>query len=232
MRRAATILLAIGVTLPATGCMRSVRARATEYATDFLDSYERLEPGDRYEPLYQWNATGVDWTAYDKLILAPVVARGRADDDLDVPHDIAEDIIQRLDDKLYIALCPDYLMVNDPCPGALHLEVAVTRIMPRHTLFDTTTTISPIGLATTAGSGAYSGRTPFTGGLAIEYRITEAESGRPLAEAADRRLGGKWIAKGFSKWADANAVIDAYAEMLPFRLCRLRDGDCEAPLQP
>ena len=232
---AATLLC---LALVSTGCMRTVRARGTQFS-DFLDDYSTLTRGERYDALYHWRDPGADWARYDRLILEPVVFWGDARTDRRLTERRKREIATYFYNKAYVALSPEFLMLDEPHhpsatePDTLELRIAITRIDRRDTLFDTTSTITTLGLATTSAVGAYTGRAPYTGELAIEFMIHDAETGRTLARGADRRVGGKWLLKGFDPWADAYAAIDAVTDNLAYRLCALRgESDCDPPLQP
>ena len=231
MVRALVAILALAILIPTAGCMRTARARNTEYA-GFLHDYAHLHRGERYDALYQWRRPGVRWTSYDKLVLDPVIIFGDARVQSALSHVERRNLLEYFYDTLYIALSTDFLMIDDPEPGAVRVEVAVTGVGPRKPLLDTASGVTPFGMASTELIWATAGKAPFTGELAIEFRITDAATGQTLSEGADRRVGGRWLTKGFDKWADAYAAIDAYADNLSYRLCVLRAGDCKPPLQP
>lgn len=226
MRTILAACLALATLIPASGCMRTARARDTTYA-GFLGDYARLqrsEPGDRDDALYQWREPGVNWDRYDKLILDPVTIFGDVRVQSALSHLERRNLLQYFYDTLYIALSPEFLMIDDPEPGALRLEVAVTGIGARRPILDTASNLSPVAMATSEVFWAATGKAPFTGELAIEFRITDAATGETLSEGADRRVGGRWLVKGFDKWADAYAAIDAYAREFAHRLRALRAG--------
>lgn len=235
MRTKTLIVLALLIALPGAGCMRSVRARATQFS-DFLDDYSTLTRGERYEPLYRWRAPGVDWSRYDALVLDPVVFWGDAATDPRLTEREKRELATYFYNKAYIELSPGFLML-DGAGGlrsdTLELRFAITRIDRRDALLDTTSTLTTFGLASTSAVGAYTGKAPYTGELSIEYMIVDASTGRTVSRGADRRVGGKWLAKGLDPWADAYAAIDAVTENLAYSLCELRAGsDCDRPLQP
>jgi hypothetical protein len=225
-------ILALAMLIPGAGCMRTARARDTTYS-GFLANYAHLERATNdTDAVYQWRKPGVQWADYDKLVLDPVTIFGDAHVQSALSRVERRNLLEYFYNTLYVALAPEFLMIDDPEPGAVRLEVAVTGIGARKPILDTASNLSPVAMATTEVVWAATGKAPFTGELAIEFRITDAATGETLSEGADRRVGGRWLVKGFDKWADAYAAIDAYAENFSDRLGALRGGACGQPLRP
>ena len=64
----------------------------------------------------------------------------------------------------------------------------------------------------------------------MEAKITDAETGKILMEAVDRRGGTKDLSGMTNEWNDVEKAYDYWADALRFRLCLLRGGtDCVEP---
>ena len=71
----------------------------------------------------------------------------------------------------------------------------------------------------------------FVGAAQIELKITAAQTGKVVAAAVDRRVGGKTVGKGFDSWADVKHAFDWWAELAAYRLC-VTTGGANCPEKP
>ncbi len=228
-RTVAVTIALLGVAVVSSGCMRSHRVADVEYS-GFLKDYTRLERGGRDQAMYRWVRPGVDWTRYDKCILDPV-EMWRPKGKRDLTDKQAQELTNYLYVKLHDALGEYVTMVDQPQPGAVRYEVALTSANRRNVTLDTISTIAPLGLAAGAVTQTFTGRAPFTGDAAVEFRIRDSKTGQVLAEGIDRRAGGKWLGKELSDWADVYAAMDAWANLAGYRTCvELQRGNCRPPV--
>jgi hypothetical protein len=213
----------------ATGCAGSKQAREVTTFSGFLNDYDRLEPGDKYEAKLRWIDSGADWRSYDKVMVDPIQAWGEAG-----KSEVDSATLQKLLDRFYVVLRDtlgeDYQIVSAPAPGAFRVQAAITRIGASVPALDGISTVLPIGFAASAVTEGVTGKPAFTGELALEMRVVDAMTSRALGEAVDTRVGGKKLGKAWDKWADAYSVMDTWAAMLKYRFCMQRgDLDCVPP---
>ena len=73
-------------------------------------------------------------------------------------------------------------------------------------------------------------RCDFTADVAVEFRASDAMTTATLAEGVDRRVGGKNLGKGMSKWSDVQNAMDKWAQIMVYRLCVLSERQgCQEP---
>lgn len=74
------------------------------------------------------------------------------------------------------------------------------------------------------------GKPNFVGSAVVQFKATDAKTGKVLAAGVDRRVGGKALDKGFDKWADVINIMDHWGELMKLRLCKMKGrANCQAP---
>jgi hypothetical protein len=70
--------------------------------------------------------------------------------------------------------------------------------------------------------------------LLVEAEWTDAVTGEVLGATIDRHFGqASFDPATLKSWADVNRVLEAYAVIIRYRLCRFRGGDdCTVPAAP
>jgi len=218
----------IAVTLMG-GCAKTMQARTSEYS-GFLDDYSRLERGKKHEAMYRWVDPDVDWRAYDKILIDPIVRYVDAEQTPDMERDDAQEVIDYFYERLYEDFSEDYEMVRAPAPGTIRFQIALTRVNATSPVVDGVSTVIPVGLGIAGVQWALTGQPTFTADVAVEFRASDAMTTATLAEGVDRRVGGKNLGKGMSKWSDVKNGMDYWAKAMRYRLCVLSDReDCRKP---
>ena len=82
-------------------------------------------------------------------------------------------------------------MVESPEPHTLRIQGAITKIEPPHVALDVVSTVVPQARLASKLTELVTGKPAFVGEAQVETKITDAESGKILAEGVDRRVGGK-----------------------------------------
>ena len=211
------------------GCAKTMQARTSEYS-GFLDDYSRLERGKKHEAMYRWVDPDVDWRAYDKILIDPIVRYVDAEQTPDMERDDAQEVIDYFYERLYEDFSEDYEMVRAPAPGTIRFQIALTRVNATLPVVDGVSTVIPVGLGVSGVQWALTGQPTFTADVAVEFRASDAMTAATLAEGVDRRVGGKNLGKGMSKWSDVKNGMDYWAKAMRYRLCVLSERpDCQKP---
>jgi hypothetical protein len=216
-RRTPSGLLAAFLALAACSAQTTRQAPAVN-ASGFLGDYSRLQPGGPGRALLVYRAPDVNIAAYDKLILDPVTvwrppgatdAVSRAD-------------LQRLADLLYGMLLSRlrtyYIMVQNPGPKTLRIRAALTEATPSSTSMDIVSQIGPITGAASRANAMATGTPGWVGAASAEIQVLDAETGKELFAAADRRFGEKTLTGSSDPWADVTDTLALWADAVIGRL--------------
>ncbi|MHC4614445.1 MAG: DUF3313 domain-containing protein [Planctomycetota bacterium] len=226
MKRLLAALLLFGLVV---GCAKTMQARSSEYS-GFLEDYERLERGKKHEALYRWVNPDAAWSTYDRILLDPIMLYRDAEGQRDLKEDEVQEVLDYFYERLYEDLAEDYEMVRDPAPRTLRIRVVITRVNATSPAVDGVSTVIPVGLGISGVQWALTGQPTFTGDVAVEFRASDAMTTETLAEGIDRRVGGKNLGKGMSKWSDVQNAMDKWAQIMVYRLCVLSERQgCQEP---
>lgn len=199
------------------------------HTSGFLYDYSRLVPGGEGQAQLVYIDPQADFSAYDAIQFERVQV-WMLPSDSPVAIDPAE--MQRLADALDLALrsrlSEDYRLVDAPGPGVLRLRVALTEASQSSVPLDIASMIIPIGTIATWGSKLATGTHSFVGRAGIEGEFSDSRTGKVLAAAVDRRVGGKDFSGSTDSWNDVYAAFDLWADRTISRLRELRNSS-EAP---
>jgi hypothetical protein len=226
MRRLFVVLIAVALM---GGCAKTMQARSSEYS-GFLDDYSRLERGKKHEAMYRWVDPDAERRAYDKILIDPIVRYVDAEQTPDMERDEAQEVIDYFYERLYKDCSEDYEMVRAPAPGTIRFQIALTRVNSTSPVVEGVSTVIPVGLGVAGVQWALTGQPTFTADVAVEFRASDAMTTATLAEGVDRRVGGKNLGKGMSKWSDVKNGMDYWAKAMRYRLCVMSERpDCQKP---
>lgn len=231
--RTTLVSIVIG-TAVLTGCYQTYQVKEEPSFSGFLgNNYAKLKPGKGPDQAaLGYISPDADFRRYKVLFVAPVLFYSSAGKDLSPRNR------QTLANNFYIALSSelgkDYKLVGRPQPDTIRLQFAITEATTKKVGLDTVSTILPIGLVVKGAKQKYKGNPGFTGTFAIEFKVTDATSGKLMAAGIDKRVGGLGFSGDhFDKWDDVDQAMDLYAKISRYRLCReRRDTDCVAPPTP
>ena len=231
--RTALVSIVIGTAILA-GCYPAYQVKEEPSSSGFLgNDYAKLKPGKGPDQAAQrYISPAADFGGYKAIYMAPVLFYSSAGKDLSPQNR------QTLANNFYIALSTelgkDYKLVGQPQPDTMRLQFAITEATTKSVGLDTVSTILPIGLVVKAAKQKFKGDPGFTGKFAIEFKVTDATSGKLLAAGIDKRAGGLGFSGDhFEKWDDVDQIMDLYAKISRYRLCKeRRDTDCVAPPTP
>lgn len=224
MRRVVGALL-IGVLIGASGCAETRHVTSVD-KSGFLgkELYSKMTPGDesKLEPALRWRDDTTDWHSYTKLILDPIVVY-RQPQHLGGgnTNDNAQMLVNYFYNKLYLAASKQFEMVTEPGPGTLRMQAAITDYEQSWVGLDMISTVVPQLRATAELKGLATGKPSFVGGVQVEAKVSDSQTGRALVGVIDRRVGGKSLGKGMDSWSDVKNSMDFWCLQFIYRACVL-----------
>lgn len=215
------LALALVATLLAlTGCAAHKTDIADVKFSGFLEDYSLLKPGTEEQALYVYKKPGVDFKAYNKIMIDPVFIYYSPDAKF---KGIEPGELKELTDSFTAELknaLSDYPIVTKPEPGTLRLRIAITEIHPASPVAGTISSLIPIGIAISAASKAVTGEHTSIGETAIEIDVLDAMTVERLAAAVDRRAGKKGPFRG--EFQDAHDAFVYWSGLVRERIDEAR----------
>ncbi len=189
--------------------------------TGFLQDYSLLSKADPDGLVNRvYIKEGVDWSAYDTILLDDVVFF--IADDAKYKGFEAEELSElgtAFRQSMIINLAGAYEFTDTPGPGVLRIRTAVTNLVPNNSVTGTVTTIVPIGLGLSAVKKAVTGTHIGMGQVAFEGEVIDAQTGEIVGAVMDAKTGEKYkVTKSISKWGHVRDVFNTWATNLRQRL--------------
>jgi len=199
----------------------------------FLNDYTKLHPAkdDAEASLVYFMPDRAKFTSYTKVWLDPVqVWRGEKSDAKDLDKEDAKHVSHYLWSRLEEEIGKDYIMTQHTGPDVMRIRVGVTEAGKGVPVLDNITAAYPAALLLSKGKKYLGGTESFVGKASIEIEVTDSQSGDLIAEAVDRRGGGKYAWKPLRRWEDFEAASTYWAKKFRWRACTMRgDATCEVP---
>jgi hypothetical protein len=220
MRRAPLLLLLLLAACVALGgcAAYTTRQAKTVRTSGFLGDYSRLHPGGDGRALLVYRAADASVRGYTKVLLDPVTvwrAPGASEG-------VSRADLQRLADLLYgmlkSRLRTYYVMVHEPGPETLRIRVALTEATPSDTTMDVMSQVGPISSAAGAAKTMATGTPAWVGAASAEIQVLDAETGKELYAAVDRRIGEKTLTGSTEPWGDVTDTFAIWADRVIDRL--------------
>ncbi len=211
-------------------CARTYQARYVEKA-DFLDDYSLLKEGGDEEALLSYWKKGVNWGAYKKIIMEPVVIKKASGSALnDMTHAEGYWLKELLDYRLREELKKGFRLVNKPSKDTLIVQFAITDVETSIVILDMFSSIYPSARTLSALKHLAIGTESFVGKASIEGKILDSSTGDLLMASVDARAGGKSFEGLTDEWDDVQQAYKYWAAQLGFQLCQ-RQGrlGCQKP---
>jgi len=225
-----TTLILVIVLFFLQGCA-ATQQRRDVVKTGFLSDYSILTEGKGdHEALLRYINPDADWRSYDKIIFDSVTVWKNEE-----TQDVSPEDLQILTDFVYghfhDALSQDYTVVTQPGPGVIRVAFAITEAEASSPTADVVTSIIPQTRILTGLKGyAVGGKPGFVGSAGLEAKVTDAQTGKILLEAVDRRGGTKDLSGMTNDWNDVEKAYIYWASAIRYRLCILRGGsNCIEP---
>jgi Protein of unknown function (DUF3313) len=229
-KRATLALTAFATFL--AGCAASQQARDVQQSGFLGQDYERLRPGEEGEALLVYRNPDAPWSSYNKIKLDPVtIWAGEGSDFEDFSQPERQDLADTLYTMVNEELSQDFQMVDQPGPGALQVQVAITDAQTSSPTMDTISTVLPQALLLSQAKGLVTGKPGFVGQASVEVKAADGETGELFTAAVDRRVGGKSVSGApTDSWDDVREAYRYWAKQLRYRLCTERGAtDCAPP---
>jgi hypothetical protein len=223
-------LTVIAFILLSVGCARTYQARYVE-TSHFLDDYSLLKEGQDGDALLSYWKQGINWAAYKKIILEPVVASRLPDSELnDMTHAENHRFKELFEYKMREALKKNFKLVAHPGPNTLRVQYAITDAESSILLLDLYTSLYPSARALSLLKMLATGTESYVGQASVEGKITDSQTGELLMASADCRAGGKTIMGSFDSWDDVEQAYQYWASQLNYQLCTKQGHtDCPEP---
>ncbi|WP_139558795.1 DUF3313 domain-containing protein [Methylotetracoccus oryzae] len=224
------IALLSGSLLFLTACATTQRAPIEDKTAicNFLGSYcNKLQPGGEGQMDLRYVNSKARWTQYTKVLVDPVIIVSSTESQISAADQ------QHLADYFYAKLKENlgakFQLVDQPGPGAMRLQVALTDAQGATPVLRTITMAVP--QARTLSTVAYlaTGSYPFVGSAKGAAKVVDSVSGDLLAAVADRQIGSGHI-KAAAQWTlgDAENAITLWTERAANKLYAWTSG-AEAP---
>ena len=220
--------LAFLLAIVLAGCTATKQAPVTNLGSGgcaFLGATgcSRLRPGAQGEADLRYINPTANWTQYGKVLIDPVTYWG---DESGGPSPADQTM---LTNYFYAALVDawgkKFPIVQQPGPGVMRLQVAITSVTAATPGLRTISTVVPqLHLLNTMQSQV-TGQLAFAGSIQAEGRITDSVTGQILSEGVDKRIGGGSIqAAAQWQWGDAENAMKGWATQAAERLSSWTSG--------
>lgn len=192
------------------------------------DCGNRLIVGSKDQIGWRYVNPAVKWTGYKQVLLSPVTFWGA--DSTKVSAVDQQTLVNYFNQQLQEQLGKQFKLVQQPGPGVMKIEVAMTDAEAATPGLRTITMIVPQAHMLSNLKYLATGTFPFVGGAQAELRISDSVTGQVLIEGVDKRIGGGAAQNGLQwQWGDAEHAINDWSEMLTTRLSAWTSGT-EKPL--
>ena len=203
-----------------SGCGTTMQARKAT-PSGFLKDYSQLRPGAAGEALLVYKNPNVDFGQYDKILMDPVkVYAGKDGKIAKIPREDLQSLVNYFGAAIREHLAADYKLVNQPGPGVMRLQVALTEARGAVVALDVISSVTPPGIALNGLKTLATGSPAATGSVGAECQALDSVSGARLFAAVDARVGEKYTGKfdKLNKWRAAQGAFDYWAQRLQERL--------------
>ena len=197
-----SIFLGSSLLVSFAGCSATTQERSVKESGFLGDYYSKLRPGkgdDEAVLVYKIDQNAEIYRDYDKLLFEPITVfppskSVKKDDKIDTREELADYLTKAVTTKLREI----YELVDEPGPGVLRIQAAITEADPSNIVMK--------------GSVGYRGR------ASIEAKSTDSQTGKLFVAAMDRRLGryAPWFEK--ATWQDVEHICGVWIERLLLRL--------------
>ncbi len=187
------------------------------------DVCSMLAPNPDREGTLRYIASNVDWAQYTKAMVSPVTVWAGAKRDLTAEESQA--FANYLHQALVQQIGTVVPTVDEPGRGVIKVQTALTNAEAAVPVLRTVSMLIPQARVLSTVKYVATGDYPFVGGAQGELEITDSRTGRVLAAAVDRQIGGGALKTAAQwKWGDVENVMDEWAKEIATRLAALRAG--------
>ena len=238
MRQVYGLLILVGVMVVLPACAATRHATHVD-KSGFLgeELYEKMKPGDPSKG----ELAALRWVDPNESMLHPNLKRIILDHIVlyrqpqhlggGESNEASQELLNYFYSKLYMELSKRYEIVDTPGPETIRMQIAVTDYEQSWVALDMISTVVPQLRAVSTLKMLATEKPAFVGDAQIEIKITEAQTGKIVAAAVDRRVGGKTLGKGLDSWADVKHAFDWWSQLAVHRIC-VYTGGSNCPEKP
>lgn len=193
----------------------------------FLGDYTLLQVGGAGQAQYRYINPDVSWTQYTKIEIEPVTFW--AGDDSKVSSSDQQVLTEYFYNSLREQLSKHLTIVDEPGPGTIRLQVALTDAESAVPVMRTISVVVPQARVLSRMKQLATGSFAFVGGARAEGKATDSQTGQILGEFVDERLGSNAVRNAATwQWGDAERAMDFWSQLLAGRLAQLQQGQTPA----
>ncbi|MEI7867862.1 MAG: DUF3313 domain-containing protein [Candidatus Methylumidiphilus sp.] len=184
---------------------------------------DKLTPGGKGQMGLRYVRPDVNWSQYNKVIIAPVTYWGS--EESQIPQSDRQTLINYFQQSLKENLAKKFQVVDEPGPGVMTLTVALTDAESATPVLRSISMIVPQARLLSSITRLATGTFPFVGGAQVEAKLEDSVSGQVLAAIVDKRLGSGSATAGFQwRWGDVQSAMDFWSESAANRLSDWTSG--------
>ena len=183
----------------------------------------QLTPGPAGGAALRYIAPDVQWRQYTKVMVSPVTTWGG--DTPKIPPADAQALADYLHNTFVKEFGTKFQVVDTPAPGVLQILVGITDAEAATPALRTISMAVPQVRVLATLKYVATSTYPFIGAAQGELEACDAMSGRVLAAAVDRRVGGGSIQTAAQwQWGDAENAMNTWAQTSVNRLVSLQSS--------
>jgi hypothetical protein len=202
----------------ASGCAKKEQIKYS----GFMENYPTFQPGPEGGVKHVYFKEGVDFGAYNKVMLDHVVFYFADDSKYKgIKADVLKDLADEFHKAAAEALEGAYPLVNEPGPDVIRIRVAITELKQGRPGLTLTTTVMPGGFGVKALKKVATGTHSFAGHTSVEAEMLDSVSGERIAAIMDGgeeleklKLNLSQVKQGMTKWGDVKRVFAFWGERL------------------
>ena len=230
MMPVALLIILLGLTT--TGCASTLQAKPAHQTQAFKEHVKEGLLAEAVVP-HVHPPTRVNWSAYDKIYLTPVIISDGVSSELS-PEEKEElnELASSFHDMLTRKLSKDYVLVESPVPGAMRINAAITHAERSWVAPAVLSKVSWQLQLLNSFVTYFRGKPAFAGEITIEFTVHDAQTGALLLAGTDRRVGGQnlFTKEVLNSWGDVQNSLEFWTEQSAYQLCVARQGtNCVQP---
>jgi hypothetical protein len=183
----------------------------------------KLQPGGKGRAGMRYVNPDVQWRQYNKMMIMPITFWGAEVDKMSAS--VRQALADYFHSTLVTHLREKFEIVDQPGPGAMKLQIAITDAETATPVLRTVSMVVPQARALNTLKYLATGTYGFVGSAQGEAELTDSVTGRVLVAVMDRRVGGGSLETAAQwQWGDAKHAMDSWAEELTNRLASWTSG--------
>jgi hypothetical protein len=214
------------------GCASTFQAKP-EHQSDFFNHTSMAGVASEAVVPHVHPQTKVNWSAYDKIQLNPVVIANDVSGDLSSEQqNNLKELAEAFHDMLAQRLSQDYALVKEPASGSMLIQVTIRHAERSWVAPQVLSKVSWQLQALNSVLAYFRGKPAFAGEITIEFTVQDSLSGQLLLTGIDRRVGGQNLfdKEVFNSWGDVQNSLEFWTEQSAYQLCLARKGShCSQP---